>query len=57
MPIDHIICACSINVGSLILSASKFKCWAVSPAKLQTYLFDFLVSALETLEEFHKKYL
>ena len=37
------------NVGSLILSASRFKYWAVSPAKSQAYLFDFLASALESL--------
>ena len=37
------------NVGSLILSASRFKYWAVSPAKSQVYLFDFLASALERL--------
>lgn len=35
------------NVGSLILSASRFKYWAVCPTKSQTYLFDFLVNALE----------
>lgn len=29
------------NVGSLILSASRFKYWAVCPTKSQTYLFDF----------------
>ena len=38
----------TFNVGSLILSASRFKYWAVSPAKSQAYLFDFLVKALES---------
>ena len=37
------------NVGSLILSASRFKYWAISPARSQAYLFDFLTSALESL--------
>ena len=36
------------NVGSLILSASRFKYRAVCPSKSQTYLFDFLVNALES---------
>ena len=38
----------TFNVGSLVLSASRFKYWAVSPAKSQAYLFDFLVNALES---------
>ena len=36
------------NVGSLILSASRFKYRAVCPSKSQTYLFDFLVNALQS---------
>ena len=37
------------NVGSLILSASRFKYWAICPYKSQTYLFDFLTNSLESL--------
>ena len=36
------------NVGSLILSSSRFKYRAVCPSKSQTYLFDFLVNALQS---------
>lgn len=37
------------NVGSLVLSASRFKYWAICPSTSQAYLFDFLVNAFETL--------
>ena len=37
------------NVGSLVLSASRFKYWAVCPSTSQAYLFDFLVNAFEEL--------
>lgn len=37
------------NVGSLILSASRFKYWAICPSTSQAYLFDFLTSAFEGL--------
>ena len=35
------------NVGSLVLSASRFKYWAICPSTSQAYLFDFLVNAFE----------
>jgi len=38
-----------INVGSLILSASRFKVWIVCPATSQVYLFDFLSRAFEMI--------
>lgn len=37
------------NVGSLILSASRFKYWAICPSTSQAYLFDFLTNAFEAL--------
>lgn len=37
------------NVGSLVLSASRFKVWAICPSTSQTHLFDFLANAFETL--------
>ena len=38
-----------INVGSLILSSSRFKVWIACPAMSQSYLFDFLSTAFEEL--------
>ena len=38
-----------INVGSLVLSASRFKIWMVYPSTKQEYLFDFLTNAFEKL--------
>jgi len=38
-----------INVGSLVLSASRFKVWNIHVSLDQTNLFDFLVNAFETL--------
>lgn len=38
-----------INVGSLVLSASRFKVWTICPSTSQDYLFDFLANAFETL--------
>lgn len=37
------------NVGSLILSASRFKYWAICPSTSQAYLFDFLTNVFEAL--------
>lgn len=39
----------TFNVGSLILSASRFKYWAICPSTSQSYLFDFLTNAFETI--------
>lgn len=39
----------TLNVGSLVLSASRFKVWTVCPSTNQNYLFDFLANAFETL--------
>lgn len=39
-----------INVGSLILSASRFKVWKVYPSTSQNHLFDFLANAFEIIE-------
>lgn len=38
-----------LNVGSLILSASRFKVWTIYPSTSQNHLFDFLANALETI--------
>lgn len=38
-----------LNVGSLVLSASRFKVWTICPSTSQTHLFDFLANAFETL--------
>ena len=38
-----------INIGSLILSASRMKIWAIYPAISQMYLFDFLANSFEIL--------
>lgn len=38
-----------LNVGSLILSASRFKVWTITPSTNQKYLFDFLANAFETI--------
>ena len=38
-----------LNVGSLILSASRFKVWTIYPSTSQNHLFDFLSNAFETL--------
>ncbi|MCE5221576.1 MAG: hypothetical protein LLF98_10035 [Clostridium sp.] len=38
-----------MNVGSLVLSASRFKVWTICPSTSQTHLFDFLANAFETL--------
>lgn len=37
------------DVGSLVLSASRFKYWAICPSTSQAYLFDFLVTAFQEL--------
>ena len=39
----------TFNVGSLVLSASRFKYWAICPSTSQAYLFDFLATAFEEL--------
>ena len=39
----------TFNVGSLILSASRFKYWTICPSTSQAYLFDFLANAFESL--------
>lgn len=38
-----------LNVGSLVLSASRFKIWTIYPSTSQNHLFDFLANAFETL--------
>jgi len=38
-----------LNVGSLVLSASRFKVWTIYPSTSQNHLFDFLSNAFETL--------
>lgn len=38
-----------LNVGSLVLSASRFKVWAIYPSISQNHLFDFLANAFEAL--------
>lgn len=38
-----------LNVGSLVLSASRFKVWAIYPSTNQNHLFDFLSNAFESL--------
>ncbi len=38
-----------INVGCLVLGASRFKVWQVCPATSQNYLFDFLSNAFEVM--------
>lgn len=38
-----------LNVGSLILSASRFKVWTICPSTNQNHLFDFLANAFETI--------
>lgn len=38
-----------LNVGSLVLSASRFKVWSICPSTSQTHLFDFLANAFETI--------
>ncbi|NEU05018.1 transposase [Clostridium senegalense] len=39
----------ALNVGILVLFASRFKIWTVCPSTNQNYLFDFLANAFETL--------
>lgn len=38
-----------LNVGSLILSASRYKVWTIYPSTNQNHLFDFFSNSLETL--------
>ena len=38
-----------LNVGSLVLSASRFKVWTIYPSTSQNHLFDFLANAFEQL--------
>jgi transposase len=38
-----------LNVGSLILAASRFKVWTIYPSTSQEHLFDFLANAFETI--------
>lgn len=38
-----------LNVGSLVLSASRFKVWTIYPSTSQNHLFDFLANAFEAL--------
>jgi transposase len=38
-----------LNVGSLILSASRFKVWNIYPSTSQSHLFDFLSNAFEAI--------
>ena len=38
-----------LNVGSLVLSASRFKVWTIYPSTSQNHLFDFLANAFETI--------
>ncbi|MGL5715533.1 MAG: IS21 family transposase [Paraclostridium sp.] len=38
-----------LNVGSLVLSASRFKVWSITPSTNQKYLFDFLANAFEII--------
>ena len=38
-----------LNVGSLVLSASRFKVWTIYPSTSQNHLFDFLTNAFETI--------
>ncbi|WP_251861139.1 IS21 family transposase [Clostridium sp. Marseille-Q2269] len=38
-----------INVGSLVLSASRFKVWTIYPSTSQNHLFDFLANAFEII--------
>lgn len=38
-----------LNVGSLVLSASRFKVWTITPSTNQKYLFDFLANAFEII--------
>lgn len=39
----------TLNVGSLVLSASRFKVWTIYPSTSQNHLFDFLANAFETI--------
>lgn len=38
-----------LNVGSLVLSASRFKVWTIYPSTSQSHLFDFLTNAFEAI--------
>lgn len=38
-----------LNIGSIVLSASRFKVWTICPSTSQTHLFDFLANAFEAL--------
>ncbi len=38
-----------LNVGSLVLSASRFKVWTIYPSTSQNHLFDFLANAFEMI--------
>jgi transposase len=46
-----------LNVGSLVLSASRFKIWTIYPSTSQNHLFDFLANAFETLNGVPKEIL
>jgi transposase len=39
-----------LNVGSLLLSASRFKVWTIYPSTSQNHLFDFFAHAFESIE-------
>jgi hypothetical protein len=39
----------TLNVGSLVLSASRFKVWTIYPSTSQNHLFDFLANAFESI--------
>lgn len=46
-----------INIGSLVLSASRLKIWFIYPSTSQSYLFDFLCKAFETIDGVPKEIL
>ncbi|NFA59575.1 hypothetical protein K8O96_06700 [Clostridium sporogenes] len=46
-----------LNVGSLVLSASKFKVWIIYPSTIQNHLLDFLANAFEIIGDVPKEIL
>lgn len=46
-----------LNVGSLVLSASRFKVWTIYPSTSQNHLFDFLANAFEIIDGVPKEIL
>jgi Transposase and inactivated derivatives len=46
-----------LNVGSLVLSASRLKVWTIYPSTSQNHLFDFLANAFEIIDGVPKEIL